>query len=63
MRTDGWGKWEKRFTVLPRRSITGKWVWGKVATRRNIFIIYEDGTAVMEYTTHKEAFTDNLKNG
>ena len=58
-----WEKWERRFAVLPKRSVTGRWIWGKVMVRRNIFMIHEDGTAVIEYATYKEAFKDNLKNG
>lgn len=60
---DSWTKWERTFTVWPKQSHTGKWIWGKVMIRRNIFVIYDDSTKVIEYTSCKEAFKDNLRNG
>ena len=58
-----WAKWEKHFSFHPRQSYTGKWVWGAIMVRRNVFVINENGSRVLEYASRKEAFKHNLKNG
>ena len=61
--SEPWAKWEERFSFRPRKSYTGKWIWGKIMVRRNIFVVFDDGSRVLEYASCKEAFKDNLKNG
>lgn len=61
--SDAWTKWERTFTVWPKQSHTGKWIWGKIMVRRNILVIYDEELEMLEYASCKEAFEDNLKNG
>jgi hypothetical protein len=60
--SEPWSTWQKRFSFYPRKSYSGKWIWGKIMVRRNIFVIHDDGSRVLEYASRKEAFKHNLKN-
>lgn len=57
----GWTDWEKMWTFKPRKSITGKNIWGRIMGRKTIFALSRNSNRVFQYATSKEVFTETLK--
>ena len=56
--------WEKYTAYFPRKSITGKWIMGKIHKRWRTPPIEHRGVGLgnhKQYATNKELFTEKLK--
>ena len=60
-----WSEWRKTTSLLPRKSISGKWIFGRINKRgRNIWpdnVMHGRATRKREFATNKELFASILK--
>ena len=56
-----WGEWGPVWSFMPKRSYTGKLIWGRIMARTHILFFNNDNTPVFQFASRKEVFLETLK--